>query len=266
MHRGFRPPPPAGNLLHLKPFTSNCTLGTRTHNWEDHPGIEFWSVKALLRTDELSASVVIATASLCRVDLQLCTDLVFELDCIGYDLGVIASAIRDSEDRLNEYSIAIGLNSSILIAEDVVVDRFWRGNRLGPALVFYAADTLRADGIFLTPGALSTRLNASGVCVTNYNAPRPGPPAQKKVETAWRKAGFQKLVDDVVFIPTCHNCFGDGPDHGELARETITKIENLSNEPRAKAWLHRRARRQSGSAPASALKRPIGPRRRRPPL
>lgn len=221
----------------------------RSYNWEENPGIEFWDVEALLGPYK-SATVVIATASLYRVDLQICTDIYVELDCISRDLGDIASAISDSEDRLTEHSIFVGGNSSILIAEDVVVDRFWRGNRLGPALVFFAADTLRADGIFLTPVALGTRISASGVCFTDYEAPRPGPPAQKKVETAWRRAGFRKLVNNVIWIPICHGYPGDGPNHGELARETMRKIENLSNEPRAKAWLKRRIRRQTGSTPA----------------
>jgi hypothetical protein len=219
-----------------------------SYNWEENSGIESWRVEALLRPDK-SATVVIATASLYRVDLQICTDIYCELDCISRDLGDIASAISDSEDRLTEHSIFVGANSSILIATEVVVDKFWRGNRLGPALLFFAADTLRADGVFLTPVALSTRLDGSGVCFTDYEAPRPGPPAQKKLETAWRRAGFRKLVGGVVWIPTCHGYPGDGPNHSKLVRKTIRKIEMLSNEARAKAWLKRRIGRQTGSIP-----------------
>ena len=217
-------------------------------NWEDSPGIRSWGVEVLLGPEK-SAKAVIATASLWCVDLQLCTDIVYELDNISGDLGEIASAISNSEDRLQEHSIVAGYNSSILIAEDVVVDRFWRGNRLGPALVFFAADVLRADGIFLTPVALSTRLDAAGVCLTDYDAPRPGPLAQKKVVNAWKKAGFRKLAGDVVWIRTCDDYLGDGQNHGELARKTMTKIENLSNEPRAQAWLKRRIIRQTGITP-----------------
>ena len=160
----------------------------RPHNWEDRPGIEFWNVEALLCPDKLSARIVIATASLWRVDLQLCTDIVFDLDNISSDLGVMASAISHSEDRLTEHSLVVGNNSSILIAEDVVVDRFWRGNRLGSALLFFAADTLRADGIFLTPVALGTRLDASGVCFTDYYAPDRPASAKKsgnRMEESW---------------------------------------------------------------------------------
>ena len=215
-------------------------------NWDEYPGVEPWYVEALLGPDE-SATVVIATASFHRVDLQICTDFGLYLDCISRDLGEIASAINDTEDRLAEHSIIVGGNSSILIADDVVVDRFWRGNRLGPALVFFAADALRADGIFLTPVALGTRISASGVCFTDYEAPRPGLPAQKKVEAAWRRAGFRKLVNDVVWIPTWLDCSGNRPNHGALARERMRKIENLSNEPRAKTWLKRRIRRQTKS-------------------
>jgi len=216
---------------------------------EENPGVEFWDVEALLGADG-SAKVVIAMASFRRVDLQICTDFYIELDSISSDLGYIAAAISNSEELLTEHSIHVG-GTSILIAEDVVVDRFWRGNGLGPALVFFVACKLRADGIFLTPVALGTRISASGVCVTDYEAPRPSPPAQKKVETAWRRAGFRRLVNDVVWTPTWRGGSGDGPERDVLARKTIKKIENLSNEPRANAWLKRRLRRQTGSTQAN---------------
>lgn len=226
--------------------------------WDENPAIEFWHVEAAIGTsphprNSFTPKIVIAKASLCRVDLQLCADFCSELDSISSDFGEIAFAIGESEDRLTEYSIVVGQNSSILVVEDVVVDRFWRGNRLGPALLFFAADTLRADGMFLTPVALGTRLDAQGVCVTDYEAPRPGPPGQKKVETAYRRAGFRKLAGDVLWIPTCHGYHGDGPDRSKLARKAIENVEILSNGTRARAWLKRRIGRRTRSTPATGV-------------
>jgi hypothetical protein len=230
-----------------------------SHKWEDQPGIEPWGVEVLLNTGKGSAAVVIATAYVYRVDLRLCPDPVFELDNICGDLGMIADAIERSADRLNEYSIVTGYNSSILIAQDVVVDRFWRGNQLGPAILFFAADVLRADGIFLTPVALSTRLSPAGVCFSDYSAPRPGPPAQKKVRSAWKIAGFRKLVDEVVWIPISNDILAERPK--TVAGKTTATIERLSNEPSGKAWLQRRMRRQTGNVPVKGLAAKTAPGR-----
>ena len=220
---------------------------SHSRRWDEDSGIESWYVEASIRSDDESVKVVIATASLWRVDLQVCTEFCLELDNISCDLGEIASAMLESKDQLAEYSIVEGERSSILIAEDVAVDKFWRGIRLGPALLFFAAETMRPDGIFLTPVALGTRLDSLNVCVTDYGARRPGPAAQKKVETAWRRAGFRKLFGDVVWIPISHDCLGNGPNHRKLTRKAIKNIEIFANGPRARAWLKRRIRRHTGS-------------------
>jgi hypothetical protein len=220
-------------------------VGTPTA-W-DMPGVEFWSARASLTYDASPEAppAEIASASLCCVGLDSCTDFYRELDSFSQDLGEIAAAITKSKDRLEKYSIAQDFNTTIMIAIDVVVDRFWRGNRLGPALVFFASDVLRADAVFLTPVALPTRLDSSGVCFTSYDARRPGPEAQKKVEAAWRKAGFRRLVADVVWLRT------DRLRHGDISRKILTKIQTLSNLPPARAWWHRRTRRQKFRTPVT---------------
>lgn len=216
-------------------------IGSEYH-WDQEAGIEFWHVEVFLSPDQTAESLVIAEGSFYRVDLNVCVDLAYELDSISLDLCQIGAAVRDSEERLTEYSIAIGGNSSILIAEDVVVDRFWRGNRLGPALVFFAAETLRADGVFLSPVALGTRISASGMWFTDYEAPRPGPAAQKKVEAAWRRAGFRKLLDKVIWKPSGPNNMDLQLNHFKIVRRMV---ENVSDERRVKAWLKRRIRRKA---------------------
>jgi len=214
--------------------------------WDDRPGIEFWSVRAELTYADVPGrpAAVVATASLCRVDLNTCLELGYELDSIDYDLGIIASAIDESQRQLNDYSVHGGANTTILITEDVVVDRFWRGNRFGPALVLYAAYLLRADVTFLNPVALGTRLDARGNCVSDYYIRRPGPLAQKKVEAAWRRAGFRKLADGVVWHPAPSN-WTERPDDGAIARKTLRKLEVLADQPSAKAWWRRRTANQT---------------------
>jgi len=214
--------------------------------WDDQPGIEFWSVRAELTYGNVPGepAAVVATASLCRVDLNLCLELGYELDSIDCDLGIIASAIDESQRKLIDYSIWGGANTTILIAEDVVVDRFWRGNRFGPALVLYAAYLLRADATFLNPVALGTTLDARGTCVSNYSILRPGPEAQKKVEAAWRRAGFRKLADGIVWHPAPFDSI-EQTDDGAAARKALRKLEVLAEQPSAKAWWRRRTARQT---------------------
>jgi hypothetical protein len=71
----------------------------------------------------------------------------------------------------------------------------------GTQSLAFAADSLRADGVFLLPASLGTRLGAHGRYVSDYDLPRPGPAGQAKVEAAWHRAGFVPLADNVVWKP-----------------------------------------------------------------
>jgi len=215
----------------------------------DYPGIEYWSLTLTLTYADSSIagppSVTVAHASLYRVDTNLCWNI-SDLDYLSDDLGVIAGAIVTSSKRLEEWFL-----STILIADIVVVDKFWRGKRLGPALVLFAADLLRADASFLIPVALRTPRDASGEYGAVYDLPRPGPEAQAKVRAAWRRAGFQKLANGVVWAPTT-------PDKGAAARARLIRLERKdAEEDAAKRWWRRRARRQVA---AIALGEGVSPR------
>ena len=234
-------------MKHKDPTIGRQLLGTGTAvvdlesavdptDWNNRPGIEGWTAWLSLRYDgdPTRSAATIARAYLYRVYLGASWDFVFDLDNMTYDLGYIAGAIREAEDRLIDHSIAEHMNTTILIATDVVVDKVWRGHGLGPALVFHAADALRAEAVFGTPVALPTRLDRGGECVTDYELPRPRA-AQPKVERAWRKAGFRKLAGDVIWLPTPYG-YDQTPDHGALARHTITQVEDLALRPQMKAW------------------------------
>lgn len=133
----------------------------RTHTtspwrWDEHPGIEFWNIDLTLNYTDHNAPgnpkpALIARASLVRIDCSRCMEISFELDQFSFDLGRIGGAIGDSRDKLEPHQIYSATNSTILIAEDVLVDKFWRGRQLGPSLVVFAAELLRSDGTFLMP-------------------------------------------------------------------------------------------------------------------
>lgn len=214
-------------------------------SWDNRPGIEFWESRVTLTYDgspDLPAATL-AVADLTRVDLSANDDFVFELDSISHDLGDIAAAMLDGEDKLDEYGLYQGSNASVLIAEAVTVDRFWRGIRLGPATVLHAADALSSNAVVLYPAALQTRVREDGVCVTVSGAPRPGPEVQEKVRTTWRRAGFRQLANGVLWY-TEYDGFGDRKGGGPKARRVLTRVQKTANQPRAKNWWRRRVARQ----------------------
>src|SRR5689334_6837917 len=91
-------------------------------------------------------------------------DYYVDLDCLSADLGHKAGAIVDSERKLYKYNVVpqSGLDARLAIVTNVAVDRFWRGHRMGPSPVAYAADLLNVDAIFLDLVALHTRVNSRG--------------------------------------------------------------------------------------------------------
>ncbi len=136
------------------------------------------------------------------------------------------------------------MNTSYLIADLGLVDKHWRGRRAGPALLFFAAEILRVDAIFLKPGALVTHLNKAGRVSTDYAVPRPGPDAQKKVRKAWRRAGFTKLTDGVVWRVPPQDC-------GIAARAVLEEIQHEANTAKGRAWWLRRVNRAAAATSAA---------------
>ena len=193
-----------------------------TYSWSEEPGIEHWTVELLLSGkmpgSQEDRSVIIAAAEIWRIDNNLCLDQVFELDCISNDLAAVGDAIDSSKATMSALSLAEGMNSSYAIADLVLVDKHWRGRRIGPALVFFAADLLKVDAVFLQPVALTTFLTPDGRVDTDYSVPRPGAAAQNKVRKAWRRAGFRKLADGVVWTIATADRGGSGPRRARTAR------------------------------------------------
>ncbi|MEI7619809.1 MAG: hypothetical protein WCK14_14435 [Actinomycetota bacterium] len=223
--------------------------GASTSRFIDQSAIEFWHIDLTLdystnRSGPQPHPALIARCSLVRVKLSRCDDLYLDLDEISQDLADIGTAIEESIDKLINYNIHTGANSSILIAYDVVVDPFWRGRRIGPALLAVASDLLNVDATFLTPFGLMTRLHADGEVMSDYYLPRPGQEVQAKVKQAWRAAGFRRLRSGVVW--QYHDAF-DAPifnKRTEDARELLATLGGQVDNAATRAWWWRRTDRQ----------------------
>ncbi len=225
-------------MKHKDPTIGRQLLGTGTAvahlesavdptDWNNRPGIEGWTAWLSLRYDgdPTRSAATIARAYLYRVYLGASWDFVFDLDNMTYDLGYIAGAIREAEDRLIDHSIAEHMNTTILIATDVVVDKVWRGHGLGPALVFHAADALRAEAVFGTPVALPTRLDRGGECVTDYELPRP-----RAAQPRWNGRGGRPASAS---WPATSS---GSPPLTATTRPPITGPSHERPSPRSKTW------------------------------
>ncbi len=226
-----------------------CSHTTQPWRWDESPGIEFWNIDLTLNYADHNAErdpkpALIARASLVRIDCSRCMEISYELDQFSFDLCRIGDAIEESREELEPYQIYSPSNSTILIAEDVVVDKFWRGRKLGPSLVIFAAELLRADGTFLMPFGLHTRLNEQGECYTDYWSPRPGPEVQKKVRAAWRTSGFKQLRDKIVWIPNNESGYRESEKPMTKARARLEQVTDEVNDAPVKSWWWRRIERQ----------------------
>lgn len=146
-----------------------------------------------------SDTVQIGSAVIYRMENGRTFEPSFELDNISYDLGVIAEAVYLHDNPLTDDEIWPGANYTLLVADRVALDPAWRGRGLGPALVIWAAELLRGDGIFLKPVPVRTARTPSGEIYLDYDRPRGGSDAKTKVIRAWRRAGFKKLAQDVMW-------------------------------------------------------------------
>lgn len=220
--------------------------------WQEHPGVEWWSASLWLSFDEASQALV-ARSFHTRIDNNQCLDLFHELDSVDYELGVIAGAIDRSPSRLLAHSIAGGMNTSFVTVDSIVVDKYWRGQRLGPSLVHLLADLLRADAVFLIPSALGTRLNASGECYADPALPRGGSEANAKVRECWKRAGFRKLTEDVMWHAPS---WKDGAfRESAWAKTVISQVEESANTAQARGWWRRRVARRTRASSFSGTKR-----------
>lgn len=245
MTRRTLPSPSSRGRAQLVVTLENETWPSR---WELNPGIEFWGCDIALTYDGIKNQphVPIARGGFTVVAPNRTEDMIADVDYISYDHGVIAGAILGAEEVLADVNIYQGADSTFLIADDVAVDPFWRGQGIGPALVLHVAYSLRVYAVLLQPVALRTRTGADGACATDYEAPRPGPAAQKKVEQAWRRVGFRKLGDGVVWLDTLHATNEEERNIGVEVAATLAGVEARANDARSKAWWRRRTKRLVG--------------------
>jgi hypothetical protein len=209
---------------------------SRVSRWDEAEAIEHWSAEICVFTDPANA-VVLGWAELIRLEGSLTTDPILDLAEISYDMSEIASAVYiEGHPDLDAIGVYPCGNSTLLIATDVVIDPQWRGNRLGPSLVLLAAEILRADAIALTPAALRTKWSRAGYWVAPYELRRGDADDLAKVKSAWRRAGFRKLHDGVVWRES-------PDDHGHRARQRIAQFEKVIQTPEGLDWYRKRLRR-----------------------
>lgn len=228
---------------------ARLSIGLRnsTGPWEfdEHTGVEFWGCTVDLAYGDLEdcPKASLASGSFTHVTMDRVQDFIYELDNISQHLGYIAGAMLAAEKKLTRHGISEGNDVRILIATDVVVDRFWRGHQLGPALLLHTADALRVDAVFLLPSAQRTHVDTDGICTSNYEEPLPGPAAQLKVEAAWRQTGFRRLADDVVWLDLTNRPMAWEWNIGRESARILTAMEALANKKRSKNWWRKRVTR-----------------------
>jgi hypothetical protein len=242
---GSKKPPQAHSNRNWPHVRFHLEHSASPFDWANYAGVERWIAYLTLDFDDRTTShmpeVIVATATLVAIDMNNCQDLTLQMSEMSYDMSVIATAISESSDDPDDCASPVGMDTRILIAADVVVDKFWRGGSLGPSLLMRAADTLASEVVFLSPYALPTRVSGQGVCYSDYMLPRPGARAQTKVESAWRKAGFTPLRDDVLWLQPSHRT-------AEKARASIARIENVATAAHVRAWWRRRSQRRMADA------------------
>lgn len=217
----------------------DLTLEHCTASGDEFPDVCRWSAILELDYDDRTArelpAAIIATSRL--VVLNTLDAELFDLAEISSDMSELATAI-DESDALSDF----GNDLQIALVEDVAVDPWWRGGGLGPALALTAARRLGADAVFLAPHALPTRL-VDGVCCSDYELPRAGPAAQRKVEAAYRSAGFQNLAPHAMWLNGT-----DDPFVFRRAAERMARAEKPARTPAARSWYLRRARRRASES------------------
>ena len=195
------------------------------------------------RTRRVSSRVIIASARLRLITALNCEDLVRELDELSRDDGLIGAALLEDPDLFAEdQQDALEWTGSLVIADVVVVDEYWRGANLGPRLAVYLARRMDpVAGMFLLATPLRTYVDAYGRCRATWEFPRPSQ-AMDKVQDAWRKLCFRNFDEDYEFgiyevmaLPW-----------GELPLITsealLAPVEEAAATARVEAWHRRRAK------------------------
>ena len=164
------------------PRSAVLTLENRQGLHSDCPSIAFWG--ANLEAWEGQSVEVVATASGVVYDCGLTPFDSFELDQLNPEYGQMAWNVEESGLLFEGYA-----NPLFII--DLVVAPEWRGHNIGPHLLVWMATALGSiSSVFLVPTPLPTRLADYGGWVSDWEAPRRGSGAMRKVRQAYRRGGF----------------------------------------------------------------------------
>lgn len=167
-------------------------LSTEVSPWSmiEHPGLERWNLE--LRVEDCGPGAdrwaVAAEVNMFRADLRESPDFVYSVCETAFGLEQVA---HDIDQCSREHD-------QVLMVRMAVVDPFWRGRGLGPALVWQAARRLECPFVALEPSAFNTRVVAGRCELTDWE-PSPNDMAREKVRQSWRRAGFQPLTGTTWF-------------------------------------------------------------------
>lgn len=198
---------------------------------------------------------VIATASCWVVDRSAEEDWEIALLDRSGEMESLATVADDYSGPFARDVSDEDVGATLMFAEDLVVDRAWRGAGIGPALLQHIAGLLRCNGILLAPYALGTKVSEHGVPYTDYEARRE-PGGQQKVMDAYARAGFER------YLAADYELAEDEDDepHDEedtdpamfvtvdrylvaVARDTLAKAQKVAALPAPRGWYLRRMRR-----------------------
>jgi GNAT superfamily N-acetyltransferase len=167
-------------------------LSTEVSPWSmiEHPGLERWSVE--LHVEDCAASAdrwaVAAELEMVRADLQ-------EARSFGYSVCETAFGLEQVVEDIQQSGVE---PKRVLLVRMAVVDDFWRGRGLGPALVWQTARRLHCSFVALEPAAFDSSVLA-GQCVVTDRVPSADRHAQERVRQAWQCGGFQPLTTTTWF-------------------------------------------------------------------
>lgn len=237
-------------------------LGTGVIHAQDTRGVSRWSLSLELcfgkdrGIREPRPSATIATAECWVVDRGQADDEDWwvALDDISSDVSYPGFAFRQSLGIYGHESPVSGYQQRLLIVHDLVVDTYWRGSGVGPAVVHHAAATLGCEISLLIPVVLATKVDRDGTPYSSYTAPR-DLAALPKVVRAYRRGGFVKLH---------HLEAGEADADGRVVMYALTEeclakadkrlayAEQVAALPAARSWYLRRARQRSAARNTSA--------------
>lgn len=160
-------------------------IQTRAVLGNNESGTVGWSAELSREADAGTEQVTSAFGR--TFEYRVDQDMVEAYEEISDEYAGMALAAEESD------VLRAGLADPLLIINLVVAPQ-WRGHNIGPHLLRWMASSIPGvNTVFLVPVPLPTRLDDAGRWVSDWDTPRSGSGAMRKVRRAYRKGGFTHL-------------------------------------------------------------------------